>query len=104
MTKETNVTTPKPGKLSIAELKNMLNKKASLNVAHDLQNDTPTLVRSWIPTGSTWLDSIICRGKKAGLPVGKIIELAGLESTGKSFMAAQIAANAQKMRNHAYLF
>lgn len=87
----------KPGKLSISDLKTMLNKKAGINVAHDLQKDTPTLVKQWIPTGSTWLDSIICRGKKAGIPVGKIVELAGLEATGKSYMAAQIAGNAQKM-------
>ena len=33
----------------------------------------------------------------AGIPVGKVSEIAGLESTGKSYMAAQVAANAQKM-------
>jgi len=54
-------------------------------------------VTQWIPTGSRWLDSITCRGKLAGIPVGKITEIAGLESTGKSYMAAQIAANAQKL-------
>lgn len=94
MVKEKEVV--KPGKLSISDLKNMLNKKAGIQIAHDLQNDNPTLVKEWIPTGSTWLDSIICRGKKAGIPVGKIVELAGLEATGKSYMAAQIAGNAQK--------
>ena len=29
--------------------------------------------------------------------MGKIVEIAGLESTGKSYMAAQVAANALKM-------
>jgi recombination protein RecA len=33
----------------------------------------------------------------AGIPVGKVTEIAGLEATGKSYMAAQVAANAQKM-------
>jgi recombination protein RecA len=33
----------------------------------------------------------------AGIPIGKISEIAGLEATGKSYMAAKIAANAQKM-------
>ena len=42
------------------------------------------------------LESIICRGKQAGIPVGKLTELAGMEGSGKSYMAAQIAANAQK--------
>ena len=48
---------------------------------------------------SNWisLDSITCRGKKAGIPVGKITEIAGLSASGKSFMAALISANAQKL-------
>ena len=35
--------------------------------------------------------------KYGGIPVGKITEIAGLSSAGKSFMAVQIAANAQKI-------
>jgi recombination protein RecA len=66
-------------------------------VAHSLAEDNPTEVKEWIPTGSRWLDSIVCKGKLAGIPVGKISEIAGLEATGKSYMATQIAANAQKM-------
>ena len=67
-----------------------------MNVAHNLNEDSPTIVKDWIPTGSRWLDSIICRGQLAGIPVGKIAEIAGLESTGKSFLGAQVAANAQE--------
>ena len=85
------------GKLSITEMRDLINKRAGLNVAHDLREDNPTEVRDWIATGSRWLDSIICRGQLAGIPVGKVVEIAGLEATGKSYMAAQIAANAQKM-------
>ena len=85
------------GKLNMAEMAKLLNKKAGINVAHDLTKENPTAVKEWIPTGARWLDSIICRGKLAGIPVGKVTEIAGLESTGKSYMAAQIAANAQKM-------
>ena len=87
----------KAGKLSIEQMRNLINKKAGINVAHDLSSENPTEVKQWIPTGSRWLDSIVCRGKLAGIPVGKVVEIAGLESTGKSYMAAQIAANAQKM-------
>ncbi len=90
-TKNTN------GKLSIKDMRSLINKKAGAVVAHDLSEENPTEVKDWIPTGSRWLDSIICRGQLAGVPVGKITEIAGLESTGKSYMAAQIAANAQKM-------
>lgn len=85
------------GKLSITQMRDLINKKAGLNVAHDLNEENPTEVKDWIPTGSRWLDSIVCRGRLAGIPVGKVVEIAGLEATGKSYMAAQVAANAQKM-------
>jgi recombination protein RecA len=87
----------KTGKLSIDQMRQLINKKAGIAVAHNLTEDNPTEVKDWIPTGSRWLDSIICRGQLAGIPVGKIVEIAGLESSGKSYMAAQVAANAQKM-------
>jgi len=86
----------KAGRVSMQDLMKLVNKKAGRNVAHDLTGENPTGVKEWIPTGSRWLDSIICKGQAAGIPVGKITELAGLQSTGKSYMAAQIAANAQK--------
>ena len=86
----------KPGRLSISEMRDIINKKVGQDVAHDLKEENPTEVVDWIPTGSRWLDSIICRGKMAGIPAGKIVELAGLEGTGKSYMAAQIASNAIK--------
>ena len=87
----------KPGRVDMQNLMKLVNKKAGRNVAHNLTGDNPTSVKEWIPTGSRWLDSIICKGQIAGIPVGKVTEIAGLESTGKSYMAAQIAANAQKM-------
>jgi len=87
----------KAGKLSVADMRSLINRKAGMPVAHNLSEENPTQVADWIPTGSRWLDSITCRGKLAGIPVGKVSEIAGLESTGKSYMAAQIAANAQKM-------
>jgi recombination protein RecA len=86
----------KPGRVAMQDLMKLVNKKAGRNVAHDLTGENPTEVKEWIPTGSRWLDSIICRGKVTGIPVGKTTEIAGLEATGKSYMAAQIAANAQK--------
>ena len=87
---------PKAGRVDMQDLMKLVNKKAGRNVAHDLTGDNPTSVKEWIPTGSRWLDSIICKGQVAGIPVGKVTEIAGLEATGKSYMAAQIAANAQK--------
>lgn len=89
-------TKEKTGKLDPNKIRDMINKKLGREVAFDLNEENPTEVTEWISTGSTWLDSIICRGSKAGIPVGKISELAGESSSGKSYMAAQIAANAQK--------
>ena len=83
--------------ISIEEMRKLINKKVGITVAHNLKEENPTEVTEWIRTGSHWLDSIVCRGKLAGIPVGKVTEIAGLESTGKSYMAAKIAANAQKM-------
>jgi|TARA_R110002110_G_scaffold139883_1_gene326797 recombination protein RecA len=89
-------TKAKAGRVAIQDLMKMVNKKAGRNVAHDLTGENPTSVKEWIPTGSRWLDSIVSKGRIAGIPVGKVTEIAGLEATGKSYMAAQIAANAQK--------
>ena len=86
----------KAGKLSMADMRKLINKRAGMTVAHNLNEENPTEVTDWIPTGSRWLDSIICKGKLAGIPVGKETEIAGLEATGKSFLAAQVAASAQQ--------
>ena len=85
------------GRLSIADMKKLVNKSAGANVAFSLNDENPTEVNEFIPTGSKWLDGIVRRGKWGGIPVSKISEIAGLEATGKSYMAAQVAANAQKM-------
>ena len=85
------------GRLSIADMKKLINKKAGLNVAFSLSDENPTEVSDFIPTGCKWLDGIIKRGDWGGIPVGKVSEIAGLEATGKSYMAAQVAGNAQKM-------
>ena len=89
-------TQKKAGKINIADLKKSMNKSMGMEAAHDLRKDNPTEVKDWIPTGSRWLDSIICKGKMGGIPVGKITEIAGLSSVGKSYLAVQIAAQAQK--------
>ena len=78
----------KAGKIDLKAMQKLVNKKTGLNVAHDLTQDSPTVVKEWIPTGSRWLDSIISRGNHAGIPVGKITEIAGLSGSGKSFLAA----------------
>ena len=96
--------TQKVGKVAMGDMIRQLNKKYGMKVAHDLNQDNPTEVKEWIPTGSRWLDSITSKGQLAGIPVGKITEIAGLSSTGKSYLAVQIAANAQKMGHFVVYF
>lgn len=87
----------KPNAVGAGSRRKMLNKLSGMDVAFDLREENPTEVKYWIPTGATWLDGIIARGIMAGIPGCKVTEIAGLEATGKSYLAVQIAANAQKM-------
>lgn len=83
----------------INDLKNNLNKKLKDEVAFLIADNKTSFsdVKTWIPTGCSELDMIISNNEMGGIPVGKVTEIAGLESTGKSLMAMQIMANAQKM-------
>jgi len=58
--------------------------------------ESPTDIVGWISTGSSILDLIISNRKYGGVPVGKITEINGLESSGKSLIAAHILAETQK--------
>jgi len=84
------------GKVSQKDILNLINKKAGRQIAFTAEEENPANIRDWISTGSRWLDSIICQGQLAGIPVGRVTEIAGLESSGKSYMAGQVAAEAQK--------
>jgi recombination protein RecA len=87
----------KAGKIDLNAMRKRMNKIAGSEVAYDLNTQNPAEVSEWISTGSTWLDRIIKPGIVAGIPVGKFTEIAGLSGVGKSFLAVQIASNAQKM-------
>lgn len=58
--------------------------------------DSPSVIKHWISTGSDLLDLAISNREHGGLPVGKMVEFNGLESTGKSLICAHIAMNTQK--------
>lgn len=81
----------------IKTLRNSLNKSDEDKVSWDLtKEDSPTHIRDWISTGSTILDYIISNRRNGGIPCGKITELQGEESSGKSLLCAHIIANTQK--------
>lgn len=66
-------------------------------VAYFLNEDpAPTNVSDWVSTGSTMLDLAISNRPHGGLPVGRIVEINGLESSGKSLVAAHVLSNVQK--------
>lgn len=81
---------------SIATEFNKKHKDSNLQaISFDGQEDA-SLISDWISTGSSILDLAISNRPNGGLPVGRFIELTGLEGTGKSLMAAHIVANTQK--------
>jgi recombination protein RecA len=75
-----------------------LNKEHGSRVAYNLAHDiSPTHVNRWIGTGSRLLDYIISNRDDGGLPEGRIVEIFGPPSIGKSHIAIQIARMTQKM-------
>ena len=85
------------GKLELSQICDILNKTTGRNVANIL--DDEDTIKEFIPTGSKWLDRIIGTTKVGGIPLGRMVEIAGFEATGKSLLATIIAGNAQKMEN-----
>lgn len=81
-----------------SELISSLNKENGSRIAYNLAEDeSPTHVKSWVSTGSTLLDYIVSNRRNGGLPVGRIIEIFGPPSIGKSHIATQIARSTQQM-------
>lgn len=60
-----------------------------------IEDGSPSDVKKFISTGSTLLDYIVSNRRDGGFPVGKVSSVSGLEGTGKSLLAMQLASNAQ---------
>jgi len=73
------------------EIINDLSKR-QMDVAFLSSEDSPCVVSDWLSSGCLVLDRIL----GGGFPVGRITEIYGDTSTGKSLIAAQIAALAQE--------
>lgn len=58
--------------------------------------NSPTNIEDWVSTGSTLLDLAIANQPNGGLPVSRIIEITGLEQSGKSLLASHIVAETQR--------
>lgn len=101
MAKKTSETTTQ--KSSVADdianqLIKDLNKSFGTRVAYNLsEDDAPTLVKRWIDTGSIQLNYAIKNATSGGYPEGRIIEISGLPSSGKSHLAYHAASVTQEM-------
>ena len=76
-----------------------LNKQfKDMKVAYflDGSDTTPTDIKDFVSTGSTMLDLAISNKPNGGIAVGRITELNGLESSGKSLLGAHMLAETQK--------
>src|SRR3990167_9009303 len=79
----------------IKSLNTSFKERIAFNLDRDV--DSPTNVKYYISTGSILLDYIISNKRDGGIPSGRLLEISGENSTGKSLLALQILANTQKM-------
>ena len=80
------------------DLISSINKEFGTRIAYNLSEmDAPTVVKRWIDTGSIQLNYAIRNALGGGYPEGRIIEISGLPSSGKSHLAYHAAAITQKM-------
>lgn len=99
MAKKSNVSKENQRDELIELLADELNKanKDGGKIAYFLdEQENPAEISDWISTGSSILDLAISNRPHGGLPVGKMVELNGLEGTGKSLVSAHVVADTQK--------
>jgi len=81
-----------------ADLIRDINKEFGTRIAYNLSEmDAPTIVKRWIDTGSLQLNYAIRNFSEGGYPEGRIIEVSGPPSIGKSHLAYHAASIAQSM-------
>ena len=66
-------------------------------------DSAPTNVEGWVSTGDAMLDVAISNQAYGGMPFGRIVEITGLEQSGKSLLAAHLLAETQKLGGIAVL-
>lgn len=80
-----------------AELIKQLNKEHSSNIAFNLgAGIAPTEIKRWISTGSRQLDCICSNKGVGGFAEGRIVEIQGASSSGKSHIAYECIKSCQK--------
>lgn len=80
------------------DLIRQLNKENGEQIAFNLSSDdAPTKIKRWISTGSRQLDCLISNQSTGGFPEGRVVEIQGPTSCGKSHIAFEAAKATQKM-------
>ena len=80
---------------TLAEELNKLSKTQKVAFFLD-SDDTPTNVDHWVSFGSAMLDVAVSNRANGGAPAGRIVEITGLEQSGKSLVSAHLLAETQK--------
>lgn len=81
-----------------ADLISALNKEFGTRIAYNLNHDeSPTHVKRWISTNCRLLDYAIANRRNGGSPEGRVIEIFGPPSTGKSHIAFSMARSVQQL-------
>lgn len=96
----TNPTNKNDAKDELADiLSDSLNKKFKDQgqVVYTLNDkENPSNIVDWVSTGNAALDLLISNTPNGGVAAGRLTEITGLESSGKSLLAGHIIANTQK--------
>ena len=80
-----------------AELIKQLNKEHASNIAFNLGTGiAPTEIKRWISTGSRQLDCICSNKGVGGFAEGRIVEIQGASSSGKSHIAYECIKDCQR--------
>ena len=80
------------------ELIKAINRDNGDRIAYNLStDDAPTNVNRWLSTGCIGLDYICANRSNGGFPEGRIVEIYGPASIGKSHIALQLARCVQKI-------
>lgn len=61
-------------------------------------------IRDWISTGNYLFNAQISADPYKGVPSGRVVQLAGISSSGKTFMALETAKNAQDLGYYVVLY
>jgi len=80
---------------TLADELNKLSKTQKVAFFLD-SDDTPTNVDHWVSFGSAMLDVAVSNRANGGAPAGRIVEITGLEQSGKSLVSAHLLAETQK--------